>query len=201
MKPTGKGFVQGNAFLLAAVLLPAIVVGLFLLSSAIPPRLVPPPRYDLVIRASGPFDQTRPRVAVDFNVRDGRVEATIRPLKADAFPQLASIFLFEHATMSVRQIPIDLPDDMAEGDAPRTFVVEALASRKVVAKEKSPDGYELQLRSHRSPGIVGEIFGMNRYDQGVALVNGGRIIPIDLPSPYRYQPPAFAIGWLDEGQR
>jgi hypothetical protein len=87
-----------------------------------------------------------PRVAADFSVRDGRVEATVRPIPANGYPQPAALFLFDHQTLNVREIPVDLPSDLAEYDAIRTIVIDAFAGRQVVAQAKAPDGYELERK-------------------------------------------------------
>jgi hypothetical protein len=45
---------------------------------------------------------------------------------------------------------------------------------------------------------------MGRYRQTAALVNRGRVVPLELPSPYQnpYQSPVYAVGWvLEEGAR
>ncbi len=195
-------FVRDSTFLVAAVSLPAVVVVFFLLSSAIPRWMVPPPAYDLLLHTRGPYDQTGPRVAVDFNVQNGRVEATVRPLPATAHWQRPILLLVDHETMNVREIPLGVPDYLAEGEPPRTVVIDAIASRRVLAQPKAPDGYELEARSRRGPGIVGDLFGMHRYDRGVSLVNKGRVVQITLPSPYEYRAPVYAVGWLvDEGPR
>ncbi len=44
----GRRFVRDNAFLIAAVALPLVVVGFFLLFTAIPRWTVPPPQHDLL---------------------------------------------------------------------------------------------------------------------------------------------------------
>jgi len=62
-------FLRENAFLLAAVLLPLVVIGFFLVATAIPRWVVPAPAYDLLMRRAGAYDQTAPRVAVDFVLR------------------------------------------------------------------------------------------------------------------------------------
>lgn len=198
MRQGAKGFLQDNAFLVAAVALPAVVVALFLLASAVPRWTIPGPTYDLLVRAGGPFDQALPRVAVDFSVRDGRVEATVRPLNANAFPQLASLFLIDHTTFNVQEITFELPKDLKEGDPPKTIPVDMPGGRRVTPGSRMPDGYELDTRSQRGGGLVGDLFGMNRYQQDTVLVNRGRVISIALPSPYRYQSPVTAIGWLDK---
>ena len=197
----GRGFLRDNAFLVAAVALPAVVVALFLLATAIPRWTVPGPAYDLLVRAGGPYDQTVPRVALDFSVRDGRVEATFRPLNANAYPQLATLFLIEHDTLNAREIPVEIPRDLKDGDPPRTVVIDMPGGRLVRAGARMPDGYELSTRSQHGGGLVGDIFGMNRYDQDTILVNRGRVIAITLPSPYRYLSPVTAIGWLDDPGR
>jgi hypothetical protein len=74
------GFFRNNAFLAAAVALPVLVVGFFLLATAIPRWTVPPPTYDLVFRVGKPYDQPRPQVSVEFKVEDGRLQAIVLDL-------------------------------------------------------------------------------------------------------------------------
>src|SRR3954468_2980440 len=133
-----SSFLRDNVFLVAAVSLPLVVVLFFLLATAIPRWTVPAPQYDVLLRAHGPYNPANQRVAVDFSVRDGRVEALFRPVAANAYEPPPLLFLFDHLTMNVRQIAIDLPSDMQEGEAPRTLVVDALAARRVVADSAAP---------------------------------------------------------------
>jgi hypothetical protein len=197
MTGTRGQFLRDNAFLVASVLLPLVVVGFFLAAAAVPRWRVPPPGYDIVLRSAGTYDQTRPRVAVDFAVRHGRIEATVRALPAAAYPQVSSLFVFDHTTGGVRRIAVDLPQDIGENDPSRTFVVEALADRRAMAETTAPDGYELQTRTHNSPGIVGDLFGMRSYELRSVLVNKGRVVPLELPPPYEYQSAVNVIGWLE----
>jgi hypothetical protein len=205
MARSGGGFIRDNAFMVAAVSLPVLVAGLFILASVVPRWTEPSPAYDLILKVSRPYNQSPATVLVDFNVRDGRVEATLRPpVPLDVYGQPWALLRYDHETMSVEEIPLDLPAAMAEGDPPRTFVVESLATSRVSAQSAAPDGYELRTRTNRSPGLVGELFGMGRYRQTVALVNRGRVIDVTLPSPYGdpYQSSVYAVGWiLDEGAR
>lgn len=192
-------FLRDNAFLVAAVALPIVVVGFFLLSTAIPRWTVAPPRYDALVRTSS-YDQSSPRIAVEFMVRDEKLLATVRPVPADTFPQRPTLWLFDHRTMNVRRIPIEFPGQLAAGE-PQTIVIDALAGRQVLADTRAPDGYEFQSRTQGQPGIVGDLFGMRRYNQGLILANRGRVVPVEIPSPYEYQSPVF-VGWLiDEGTR
>ena len=201
MPPGATRFLRDNVFLVAAVCLPILVVGFFLLSSEIPRWRVPAPAYDLLIRA-GENDQTNQRVSLDLDVRDGVVQATARPVVATLYVQRSTLWLFDHKTMKARQVPIDVPD-LKEGDAPKTFPVAALAGRRVTNAPNAPDGYELRTpRDGGGAGIVGEIFGMRRHASKVAVMNRGRVVPLEIPRPYEYYSPIYFVGWvLDEGQR
>jgi hypothetical protein len=196
--PLDGRFLRDNAFLVAALALPVAVVSLFMLASVIPRWTVPAPAYDLVLRAGGPYEPAR-RISVEFTVSDGRVEAVIRPLPAGGYPQISTLLLVDHTTMNVREIQVPLPVTMAEGDPPKTIVVEELAGRRVLAQARAPDGYEFDVRSHRGPGLVGDLFGMNRYDQSAALVSRGRVVPLGLPTASAYQFPVYSVGWVVDG--
>lgn len=199
--PTSTGrFLRDNAFLVAAVALPVVIVGLFLLITAIPRWTVPPPAYDLLLRTHA-YDQPGPGVAVDFVVENGRLQATLRPAAPNSYPPRAKLWLFDHGTMNVREVTIELPRELGPGESTRAVPIEALAGRRVITEQRAPDGYELQNRTHRGTGLVGDLFGMGRYDESVSIVNKGRVVPIRISSPHNHQSPQF-VGWLtDEGTR
>jgi hypothetical protein len=200
MTAGGRSFLRDNAFLVAAVSLPVLVIAFFLLASIVPRWLVPPPAYDLVLRADGPYPRTPPRVSVDFKVHEGRIEAAVRALGPNEYQQPSVLFLFDHETMNVREIPFDLPSDMRSTDPPRAIVIPEIAGRRVISQVQAPDGYKLETRNNQGPGILGALFGMNGRTRGT-LENRGRIVPIALPSPDSYYS-VLAVGWLsDEGQR
>ena len=192
-------FVRQNAFLVAAVALPLVVVIFFLLAAAIPRWTVAPPAFDLVLRGTS-YEQPASRVSLEFDVRDGRVQATVRPVPPNTYPSRATLFLFDHQTMKVSRLQVDVPD-LRDGDPPRTFVVPALEKRRVSSTTTAPDGYELKMRTGGGTGLVGDLFGMGRYDRSVSLVNRGRVVSLALPPPYEYYSPVYALGWLDDDGR
>ena len=193
-------FLRDNAFLVAAVALPVVIVGLFLLTTAIPRWTVPPPSFDLLLRTSE-YEHPGPIVYVDFVVRDARLHASIRKAEPNSYAPRAKLWLFDHATMSSREIAFDLPRELGPGESTRTVPIDALAARRVVTDPRAPDGYELQNRTQRGTGLLGDLFGMGRSGESVSLVNRGRVIPVKTSAPHSYQSPQF-VGWLiDEGSR
>ena len=191
-----RQFLRDNAFLIAAVALPVVVAAFFLLATAIPRWTVPPPAFDFVLRAHRPWDDRRQNISVEIGLRNGRVEATVRRTRKGEYEEQWRLFVFEHATGTVREIPIEIPEDL-EKEEPRTFAIPELAGRQVTSDSKAPDGYELSLRTSGGGGIVGELFGMGRYDTAAALVNRGRVVPLRLPPPYeRVYGQPVAVGWI-----
>src|SRR5687768_5783447 len=127
----GGGFLRNNAFMVAAVSLPVVVAGLFILASAVPRMTVPPPSYDLLLKTSRPYNQPPATVLVDFNVRNGRVEATLSPPVPNGYAQQWALLLFDLETGNVEEIAIDVPAAMAQGEPLRTMAVDSLAARRV----------------------------------------------------------------------
>jgi hypothetical protein len=192
--PMRKGFLRENAFLAAAIALPIAVVMLFLVATALPRWLVAPPQHDLLIRAHGSYEQTRPRVSVEFAVRNDRVEAIVRGLPADTYAQVPRLYLVEHDTRNVREVPYEVPLTLGPNDPPVRLSID-LKGRRVIADSKSPDGYELRTQSSGSTGIAGDLFGMRSYRHEAALVKSGRVEEISLPvgtSSYSIA----AVGWV-----
>jgi hypothetical protein len=180
---------------------------LFILATAIPRWTVPPPQHDLLLKIEQPYTSPLPDVSVEFGVRDGRVEATVRPVPRPDNPSVGvpyqqrwKLLLLDHTAMQVHEVPLDLPQSLPPGDL-RTVVIEALEARRVIPGETAPDGYRVVSLSPRGGGgIVGELFGMNRrYWPGVAIAKDGRTIELDLPVPYReYYGVISTIGWTDD---
>ncbi len=198
--PSGR-FLRDNVFLVAAVLLPLIVVGFFLLSTAIPRWTVAPPAYDLLVKGGG-YSGQPPPMMVDFIVNSDGVHAHVRPVPPNSYPQKTSLFIYEHTTGLLRELRVPLPDEMKPDDAPRDIPVKELEGRRIVTTPAAPDGYRFETRSRRGPGILGDLFGMRRYDQGLVLVNRGRVVPLLPPAGHEYLSPVTALGWImPEGAR
>ena len=205
-----RRFLKDNAVLVAAFVLPAIVAGLFILATAVPKWTVPLPQHDLLVRVDS-YGSPPPDVYVEFAVRDGRLEADVRPVvKPDnpnigiTYPQRWTLLLFDHAAMRVREIPVNLPRTLQPGEA-RTVVIDALAGRSVIAGDIAPDGYSVTSLNTGSGGggIVNDLFGMTRrYRRGIAIGRNGRTIELELPAPHRESYGTIVtIGWIADQSR
>ena len=190
-------FLRDNAFLVAAVSLPLVVVVVFLLLTAIPKWTVPSPQHDLLLYTTD-YDRQGARLAVELLVRDETLQATVRPVLADSYPPRVRLWRFDHRAQSTTEIPLDLPTDTGGGEPPRTHVVEALRGRRIVTATKAPDGYEFRTPTHRGPGLIGDVFGMRRYDQRAVIVKGaagssGSRSRRRISTPHRYSSGGWRI--------
>lgn len=193
---SSHSFLRDNAFLLAAILLPALVAAFFIIANTIPRYTVPDPAHDLVFRAARPYDGSPGTVSVDFIVRNGQVEAVVRLAPPQSYNPRWGLLLFDHETMRVRELPLDLPVLVPEGET-RTVAIEALAGRRVMDEARAPDGYRVESERGSNSGLVGDIFGMGRYRSGLALSNGGRVVALELPPPYdEGYSQVSPVGWV-----
>lgn len=205
MTDARRGFFRDNIVLIAAFALPAIVAALFLIATAIPQWTVPLPQHDLVLRVEDYSQRRQADVSVEFVVRDGRLEADVRPVLPPTNPAMGvpyvqrwKLLLFDHSAMRLREIPLEVPRSLPQGEV-RTVVVDALAGRHVTSDTVAPDGYQVtSLSTGGGGGIVGELFGMNRrYRRGIAVGKDGRSIELELPPPHRETFGAIEpIGWI-----
>src|SRR5688500_20135951 len=159
-----KKFLRENLVLVAAFGLPGAVAALFLVAMAIPKWTVLLPQHDLVMSIER-WDATPSEVFVTFAARGGRLEADLRPLvKPDnpavgiVYPQKWALLLFDHQAMEVRELPLDLPKSLSDGET-RTVPIAALAGRRIVPGDDAPDGYRVSSLNTGSSGggIVGEL--------------------------------------------
>jgi hypothetical protein len=195
----GGRFLRDNAFLVAAGLLPVLVVGFFLLATAIPRWTVPPPAYDLIVKGYKPYSgDYRLKVSYDLDVRDGRLQLTVRPLATEQYQNKPVLFLVDHRTQNAREIPLTLRE--TPPDAPETTLLDPVPGRTLLDGAKSPDGYTLESRPYHSTGLLGDLFGMHSYQAGMVLLNRGRLIPVALPEPFDSQ--VYFVAWVsNEGSR
>jgi hypothetical protein len=186
---------RDNVFLVAAVLLPLVVVGFFLLATAIPRWTVPPPQYDLLVKANS-YTYPLPSMHVDYIATSTGVHAHVRPVPPNSYPHHMALFIADHASGRLREVPVRLPDGLKPDDQPRDIPVEGLTRFRIVTTPEAPDGYRFDTRSRRGPGLLGDIFGMRRYDLGLVLVNGGRVVALTPPPSRDHLSPVTPLGWL-----
>jgi len=198
MPSSGAPEGRRSRFLIAAVALPVLVVAVFLLATAIPRWTVPPPEHDFLMQTEQ-GSQPAGSFAVTIKVRDGRVEADLTPRPPETYRVLPALWLFDHEKLELSEVRIELPGALEPGETLRTVPIASLANRRVLTGLTSPDGYAFDYRYQGGAGLVGSLFGMDRYGARAALRKNGRAIPVQIPEPLNYS--LHPIGWLESEGR
>lgn len=195
----GRRVLRDNLFLIAAVALPLVVVAFFLAATAVPRWLVPPPTHDMVFAATHALyrDPAVSRgVRLEYRVEDGQVVANVRRTRDNEHSIAATLYRYEHETGVVREIPVDIPENLPEDGTPRTLAVEALSGVRVSTAHRAPDGYVLRHEDGGYPGLFGALLGVGRSDSGMALVKDGRRVPLRPDGDWRRHYGVEFLGWV-----
>ena len=184
-----------NPMLAAGILLPVVVVIFFVLATMIPRWLVDPPGYDFVF-TSMQGSNSGPPVDLSFVVEGDRVRARVYKSE-QPYRNLPRLFLFEHATQSVREIPVTLPADADDIENGEYLVLPGLESRTVSTSRSAPDGYEVHGPNYRG----GDFFPFYRArgSNALTLSKSGAVFEVpEVGDGRMYYYNATFLGWLTD---
>lgn len=188
--------IRQNPLIAAAVLLPLVIVFFFILASAVPRLLVDPPRYDFVFTVPE-SRSTLPNMELRFDVKDGRIRARVYGTNSP-YGMIPKLFIFDHGTEAVREIPIDLPGSNEELEDGTEIELPQLAGRVVSTSRKAPDGYEIQEPRYGNDNLMNMLFGSSRRYR-LSIEKSGAVLEIPTPggNAYYYHNVSF-LGWLTD---
>ena len=213
-----SSWLRDNLFVVAALALPLVVIGFFLLATGIPQLLVDDPQYDMLYSVD---QYEADDYALRFRVVDDRLVADTRLTSSAATWQNQILFRFDARTQRVRQIEPDVPESVKQrlrsnaataraqarplvAPAPvppelsETFEVAETASLQLLPDTIAPDGYEFRNEYAGNRGLFGGLFGMGSNRSGFSIARQGRVIPLPMPDEtrYRYYNNSHLLGWI-----
>jgi len=203
-------WIKQNIFLVAAVVLPIAVAGLFLLATALPRAFVDAPRYGFLVS----LDEHRSSQS-DYSVQ---LEVVGNKLRAEAlynpthrFYQDTRLYRFNPGTHSLTFIPLEVPDDvrdaLAELSETNDGQLHRLSMRlpseaaelSMLSDPTAPDGYRFRSDYRGNSGLFGALFGMGRRGAMVAIEKDARVVEItpelEQADRYAYHNVRF-LGWI-----
>jgi hypothetical protein len=170
---------KDNLLIIMGVSLPLLVVLLFVLATTVPKLLVAPPQHDFLFTS---YVSAYPNVApvrVNIDVFQGRARARIYRNQGS---QITRLFLLDHGTSNLREIPISIPDQAETLENGTEIRIPELEALRLDPSLTAPDGYEFRGPGYRGGGLVPELLGMRRHRRAT-ISRGGAVIslPLDLP--------------------
>jgi len=190
-------YMRQNPMIAAGILLPLVIVVFFVLATAIPKWMVEPPGHDFVFTV--PDNRgSKPAIELRFDVVDDRLRA--RLFKTDlTYRSVQSLYLFDHETLDVREITIDIPGDPETFEDGDEIDLADVANRPISTARKAPDGYEIRQPRYRNDNLMTVLFGSNRRNR-LSIHKSGAVI--DIPHPgnnaYYYYYNVNFLGWLTD---
>jgi hypothetical protein len=187
-------YIRQNPMIAAGILLPFVIVLFFLLATAIPRWMVEPPAYDFLFTV--PDNRgSRPEIEMRFDVVDNRLRVRLFKTKVN-YRNVPSLYLFEHETLDVREISIDIPNDPETFEDGDNIDLADFSNRQITAARKAPDGYEIRQPRYRNDNLMTVLFGSNRRNR-LSIHKSGAVIDVRHPEndAYYYYNVNF-LGWL-----
>ena len=182
--PLPPSFMQRHAFTLAAIFLPVLIAGLFLLASALPHYFVEDPEYELLFTVETPHAAAQ-NYKLQFNVRDNRIEVIANPLDQPKTFSEQRLYKFTPSTQQLEQVELNVPAGF------ETRVVVALPQHiqnlEVLSGTTAPDGYVFRPDHHHNTGLFGGLFGGGSKISLGSISRSGRVIAIQPADQVRYR--------------
>ena len=191
-------FIKNNAFIIIGIALPLLVVVFLLLASSIPKWLVEAPQYDFLFTVDSNQARTS-TVRVEFQVYKDHLKAKAYKQDLPNYNRLSRLFIFEHESLSIREIPVDIPEEVEEIKNGTEITITEFANQKLSSLRRAPDGYEFKSPYRSGYGFFGGLFYGGRYGQRAAIAKSGRVVAVEYPDSYGYSYGAVKfLGWIIE---
>lgn len=192
-----KEFLSKNLMIVVSIALPLLVILFFALASIIPGIFATPPEYDLLLSLHDRATPKATQLKYEFVIRSGQLKVELSKKDTDQYQGNPRLFLYQHASGEVKEISLQIPEDLGDLTESKEVPVPYFAGNKISDTLRAPDGYEFRGRSSGG-GVMTELFGGRRNRTDVTIANGGAIIRVRLPtSDYWYNNVRF-VGWVVE---
>jgi len=205
-----SSWLKENIFLVAAVVLPLAVAGLFLIATALPRAFVDPPAYALLVA----IDERVPAQSsfgIDFEVVNNRLKAYAVYSTSHRYSGHSKLFRFTPGAAQLERIDVSIDDELRallEAEAHNVDKDEArrplplpehLSRLELITLATAPDGYRFRSDYRGGAGLFGELFGMGSRNRVVAIEKDGRIVELGAEleqlQGYAYYNVQF-LGWI-----
>lgn len=191
-------FIKKNFVLLMGLLMPALLVLGFLLSTMIPQQLSDPPKYDLLFWVQNYDYNNQQPLGVNLVVKDGTLFVQYVRGANNVGGYWKKLYRYEATTQKVKELPIAIPADPENIVALREEPFAATSSLKIDTTLQSPDGYSLSYDGYSRSGLLNEVFWNRGYSNEVRLKKGPSslaLIDERTTQPFYYGNVQF-IGWV-----
>ena len=202
-----KKFVTDNLAIVAAIVLPLVLVGLLAVSSLVTNRVVADPEYDFLVATNFYGGSNE---AFYFDVVQNRLKISYAfPVQVNGAYQngnLSRLWRVRVPSMAVEEIALVPPPRGADTTDGQRIPIEiaGVSDLRVLSTQPAPDGYEFQQSyDYYNGNIMRELFGSRGANGGPvsAIVKDGRAVPVRNLGGTAYNAyNARFVGWIAKDQ-
>lgn len=191
-------FIKKNFVLILGLVMPALLVFGFLLSTMIPQQVSDPPKYDLLFWVQNYDYNNQQTLGVNLVVKDGTLYAQYTRGANNVGGYWKKLYRYDAETKKVEQLTLALPTDAEQITTMREEPLQATAGLKIDTTLQAPDGYTLSYDGYSRSGLLNEIFWNRGYSNEVRLRKGMSSVPLlddSNTQPFYYGNVQF-LGWV-----
>ncbi len=169
-------FIKDNLALVAGIAVPVLLVAGFLLTSTVGKMLTPAPAYTAYFVLQNYDYNNKQSASLDLTVGDdGRIVATVRPLKDDknGYRPNANtdiLITYDAASDTLTEHSITPPANITDG----SFTPEAFKDVRLNTQPEAQDGYSVVYGSRGSRSLAADIF-IARGAEGYRIRKGSAV--------------------------
>ena len=156
--------------------------------------MAPPAHSFILVDDSTNLAKSGP-VSLEFSLLDGQIVVAVKHVKHSRHAVIPRVYLFDHTTSDLREIPVPLPSNIEELPDGARLAVPELAELQVSGALLAPDGYEFQGRSRRA-SLVTDIFGGSRSRSNVTIAKDGAVVRVRLRASRTWYADVQFLGWV-----
>lgn len=189
--------IKENLLLSMGILLPFLLMLIFMISATLTKSTLPPPQHSFLFTTTA-YDRISQDPGIYFVVKNNQLTAQIskQPEGPDAMripTENQRLYFYDAGTQTTDQISAEIDNDIVK--------LARFKNATLDTKTTAPDGYEFTNLRYRNTGLIGDIFGVNRYNNNeYYLVKQNAVYPVKLPySDNRYHDVRF-LGWVNTGE-
>lgn len=198
-----KQFVKENLAIVAAIVLPLVLVALFALSSVVMRTVVADPQHDFLV-ATNYYGGSNE--AFYFDVVQNRLKISYSfPVQVNGIYQngnISRLWRVRVPAMTVEEIPlVPPPRGQDNTDGQRIPVdIPGVSDLQVLSQQPAPDGYTFQQSyDYYNSNLMREVFGGGSgSERAPAIMKDGRVVAVRNLGGAAYN--THFVGWIAEGQ-
>ncbi len=186
-------WIRRKLAVMAALLLPALAMTIYIWMKWGPRWWVDAPAYDLVFSSLGQATPGGRGLEIRYRVEDGKVVARLRHTRGGTV-YLRSLYYYDHDSGTAQRMTLSLPHDLDTLPDGALLGIFTFGGKQVDSTPEAPDGYRWGENPQAEPGALNELVLGPKGAYRHFIEKDGALWPV--PADGRIFEDVRFIGWV-----